>query len=46
MNVDWKQTFQGVLGMNDKMYDFQSVQMKDGSRREFWFDITSYYGKW
>jgi hypothetical protein len=42
---DWKQILQAVKGMNGKMYDFHIIEMKDGSRRELWFDITSFYGR-
>jgi hypothetical protein len=29
---------------NERNYDVLRIKMKDGSMRNFWFDITSFYG--
>ena len=43
--VDYIHRIQRLMGINDRMYDVLEIEMKDGSVRSFWFDITAFYGK-
>jgi hypothetical protein len=45
-NVDWTMWGQKLLGgPGGKYYDLLAVKLKDGTVREFYFDISSFYGK-
>jgi hypothetical protein len=44
-NVDWSLRRQSVLQLGDKIYDEMQLDMKDGSRKTFYFDITAFFGK-
>ncbi len=44
-DVDYTIKGQTLYEQNDRQYDVISVKQKDGSKRDFWFDITSFYGK-
>jgi hypothetical protein len=43
--VDWKCTSQMLTSYNDKDMDVLSIEFKDHSKRQFWFDISKFYGK-
>ncbi len=43
---DWNLEFQALIkGHGGKPYDLFRVKLKDGTLREFYFDISSFYGK-
>jgi hypothetical protein len=43
---DWTMEEQALLeGPGGKHYDLLTVKLKDGTVREFYFDISSFYGK-
>lgn len=44
-NADWVKKLQGNASDDDKTYDVIQIELKNGSCREFWFDISSFYGK-
>lgn len=44
-DVDYTIKGQTLYEQNDRQYDVISVKQKDGSKRDFWFDITSFYGE-
>ena len=44
-NRDWKLHMQSLISGNGKNYDVLDIEMKDGTRRSFYFDITDFYGK-
>jgi len=44
-DVDYTLQMQMQTTLNGQQYDVLDVQMKDGTRRSFWFDITSFFGK-
>jgi hypothetical protein len=43
---DYTPGTQTQVNRGDRKYDVQTVTMNDGATREFWFDITSFFGKW
>jgi len=43
-NRDWKLSMQSLISGNGKHYDVLDIEMKDGTRRSFYFDITSFFG--
>lgn len=45
-NRDWKLSMQSLISGNGKNYDVLDIEMKDGTRRSFYFDITSFFGKY
>jgi len=44
-DVDWSLVVQGKTTENGRDYDVLSIRMKDGSTRDFWFDITAFFGR-
>jgi hypothetical protein len=44
-NNFWRLSFQELLDEGDRQYDKLSIEFKSGDIREFWFDITDFYGK-
>ena len=44
-NRDWKLCMQSLVSGNGKAYDVLDIEMKDGTRRSFYFDITAFFGK-
>ena len=47
-NLDWTTERQVLLepeGPDGKHYDLLTVKLKDGTFREFYFDISSFFGK-
>jgi hypothetical protein len=44
-DVDWKLCMQSLIAGNGKNYDLLTIEMKDGTRKSFYFDITDFYGK-
>jgi hypothetical protein len=44
--VDWKTAAQALWnGPDGKRYDVLTVELKDATVRKFYFDISSFYGK-
>jgi len=44
---DWKIVGQALLGgSHGKMYDMLKVRLMDGTIQEFYFEISSFFGKW
>jgi hypothetical protein len=44
-NVDWKLKRQSVIHEKGKVYDRMDLEMKDGSKKTVFFDITEFFGK-
>lgn len=44
-NVDWNLFRQSVLGQGGKFYDRLELDLKDGSRKTVFFDISEFFGK-
>lgn len=44
-NVRWTLAFQNFIGDEDKQYDVLHIDLVDGGEKEFWFDITDFFGK-
>jgi hypothetical protein len=44
-NVDWKLKRQSVLHKNGRHYDRMEIELKDGSKKTIFFDITEFFGK-
>ncbi len=44
-NVDWRLRRQSVMPQQGKVYDRLEIELKDGSQRIVFFDITGFFGK-
>ncbi|MBI4643007.1 MAG: hypothetical protein HY790_01085 [Deltaproteobacteria bacterium] len=44
-NADWKLKRQSVLHVKGKDYDRMEIELKDGSKKDVFFDITEFFGK-
>ncbi len=44
-NVDWSLRRQSVMQQQGKVYDRMEIELKDGSRRIVFFDISGFFGK-
>jgi hypothetical protein len=44
-NVDWNLYRQSVLEQDGKFYDRLELDLKDGSRKTVFFDISEFFGK-
>ncbi|MHB8068023.1 MAG: hypothetical protein ACYDIC_08995 [Desulfobaccales bacterium] len=44
-NADWKLKRQSLLHLNNKHYDQMEIELKDGSKKAVFFDITEFFGK-
>ncbi|MBM4295821.1 MAG: hypothetical protein FJ126_13090 [Deltaproteobacteria bacterium] len=44
-NVDWKLKRQSLRHHQGKHFDFLEIELKDGSPKEVFFDITEFFGK-
>lgn len=44
-NVDWKLKKQSVQSQGGRYYDVMEIELKDGSLKKIFFDITEFYGK-
>jgi hypothetical protein len=44
-NRDWKLCMQSLVSGNSKTYDVLDIELKDGTRRTFYFDISDFFGK-
>lgn len=42
---DWRMTFQRLVERGERKYDRIDIQLKDGSERTLYFDVTSFFGK-
>ena len=43
--VDWNLKHQKVLQEKGKVYDRMEIELKDGSKKTIFFDITEFFGK-
>ena len=44
-NVDWKLKRQSVLHDQGKVFDRMDLELKDGSKKAVFFDISEFFGK-
>ena len=44
-NVDWKLKRQSVIQEKGKVYDRLDLELKDGSKKTVFFDISEFFGK-
>ena len=44
-NVEWKLKRQSVLNIKGKVYDRMEVELKNGSKKTVFFDISEFFGK-
>ena len=44
-NAEWKLKRQSVLNEKGKVYDRMEIELKDGSRKTLFFDISEFFGK-
>jgi len=44
-NVDWKLKRQSVLHVKGRDYDRMEIELKDGGKKDVFFDITEFFGK-
>lgn len=44
-NDDWMLTRQSVLQQNGKVYDRMDLDLKDGTKKTVFFDISEFFGK-
>jgi len=44
-NVDWKLKRQSMRQIKGKIYDRMEIELKDGSRKDVFFDISEFFGK-
>jgi len=44
-NVKWKMIDQTLLDEGDKQFDLLKIKFSNGNTKEFWFDITEFFGK-
>ncbi|MBM4276006.1 MAG: hypothetical protein FJ134_16330 [Deltaproteobacteria bacterium] len=44
-NLDWKLKKQSVQSQGGRHYDLMEIELKDGSQKKIFFDITEFYGK-
>jgi hypothetical protein len=44
-NVDWKLKRQSVWQQKGKVYDRMEMELKDGSKKTVFFDISEFFGK-
>jgi len=43
--VDWKLNKQRLLHKGNKKFDLMQIELKDGTRKDIYFDITDFFGK-
>jgi hypothetical protein len=44
-NVDWKLDRQRLMGKEGKKFDLLMIILKDGAKKNVYFDITEFFGK-
>jgi hypothetical protein len=44
--VDYTLVEQRQIDKNGREYDVLEIELKDGTVRSYWFDITSFFGRW
>ena len=44
-NVEWEMVDQTLLDEGDKQFDLLKIKFSNGNTKEFWFEITGFYGK-
>lgn len=44
-DVDWKLFMQSLIKGNGRSYDLLTIELKDGSTKSFYFDVTGFWEK-
>src|SRR5689334_2724632 len=44
-NKDWKKQKQALLWQGDKPFDLITIELSDGKTRNFYFDVSQFFGK-
>lgn len=44
-HVDWRLIRQYLLHQGPRSYDLMQIELKDGSQKKIFFDITEFFGK-
>lgn len=44
-NVDWQLVRQSLIREGGRAYDRMEIRLPDGSRKELYFDLTEFFGK-
>ena len=44
-NISWELNDQELIDEGNKQYDILRIKFPSGELKEFWFDITDFYGK-
>ena len=44
-NIEWEMIDQTLLDEGDKQFDLLKIKFSNGNTKEFWFEITGFYGK-
>ena len=44
-NINWELNDQELLDEGNKQYDILRIKFRSGETKEFYFDITGFYGK-
>lgn len=44
-NINWKLNDQEFIDKGDRQFDILRIKFRNGNTKEFWFDITDFYGK-
>jgi len=45
-NVDWELKSQSLISKNGRFYDRLIIKLSDGSEKNFYFDISDFFGKY
>lgn len=45
-NVDWELISQSLLSHNGRFYDKLNIKLPNGSEKDFYFDISDFFGKY
>jgi len=44
-NLEWEMLGQELIDEGDRQYDILRIKFLNGEVKEFWFDITEFYGE-
>ena len=44
-NINWEMNDQQFIDEGDRQFDVLRIKFRDGNAKEFWFDITDFYGR-
>ena len=44
-NIEWEMIDRTLLDEGDKQFDLLKIKFSNGNTKEFWFEITGFYGK-